>query len=181
MRGTLKDLERIAAGGGHGFEEIVSQHADAVYRIAASHLGASEAEDASQEVFLQVHRDLDRFRGEAALKTWIYRVATNVSLKRIRRRKRRPFLERMGVREPASPLPGPDAEVGREEKRAALRGALERLPETQRAVVVLRMQGVPFAEIARTLGIRQPTAESRMARAKDRLRELLVGWMEVSQ
>jgi RNA polymerase sigma-70 factor (ECF subfamily) len=180
MRGALKDLE-TASGGGYDFDAIVSQHADAVYRITARHLGAGEAEDATQEVFLLVHRDLHRFRGQSALRTWIYRIATNVSLKRIRRRGRRPFLERLGVREPAADVPAPDAEAGREEKRAALRAALERLPEAQRAVVVLRMQGVPFAEVARTLGIRQPTAESRMARAKAKLRDLLAEWMEVSQ
>jgi RNA polymerase sigma-70 factor, ECF subfamily len=171
-------VSRARGGDEDAFAQIVSEHTAVVFRILASQVGAAEAEDATQEVFLRVHRGLSRFRGDARLGTWIHRIATNVGLQRIRNKRRRPLLERLGVAaEPRSSLPGPAAEISAEERRDALRRALEELPAGQRAVVVLRMQGIPFEQIAQTLGIRRPTAESRMARGKDRLRVLLVDWL----
>ena len=177
---TSADLVRRArAGDEDAFAQIVSEHSGIVFRLLASQVGAEHAEDATQEVFLRVHRGLARFRGDARLGTWIYRIATNVGLQRLRYTRRRPLLERLGVgAEPPSPLPGPDADVGAKERRDALRRALLQLPEGQRAVVSLRMQGISFAEIAKSLGIRRPTAESRMARGKDRLRVLLADWIQ---
>ena len=65
------------------------------------------------------------------------------------------------------------------EAREALHAALAELPEDQRAVIVLRgLEGLPFEEVARILGIKKPTAESRMARAKEKLRGLLGRWLE---
>ncbi|RMG14792.1 MAG: RNA polymerase sigma factor [Planctomycetota bacterium] len=164
------DVEQIRA---EGMEAIVRRHAPRVYRVVAAIVGEGEAEDATQEVFLRVQRGLSNWRGEASLGTWIQRIATNVALKRLRTRRRRPLrtgLEGGGV---ASPGPEPAAVAHRRERVAAVRHALARLPEHQRAVVALRMEGHSFAQVAQILGIRQPTAESRMARAKVRLRELL--------
>ncbi len=166
-------MERARGGDPRAFEEIVRSHADATYRIAAAMIGASHAEDVVQETFLRVHRGLPRFRGESRLRTWIYRIATNVSLTRRGRMAARPA-EPLGDADPVSTAPGPDAESVTEERKALLRRALDQLPEHQRAVVILRViEGLSFEETARILGIRRPTAESRMARAKDRLRQIL--------
>src|SRR5277367_5213288 len=76
-------------GDAGAFERLVARHADAVFRVCAGHLGAQEAEDAAQEVFLRVHQGLGNFQGTSQLGTWIYRVATNVSLTRSKQRRRR--------------------------------------------------------------------------------------------
>jgi RNA polymerase sigma-70 factor (ECF subfamily) len=156
----------------------VHAHADRVYRVVASVLGPVEAEDATQEVFLNILSGFGGFEGRSRLSTWIYRVATNVALRRIERR-RRSVLEPLEEKEPVLAGGDPEAEASSEEQRERLRAALERLPAEQRSVVVLRaMEGLPFEEVARILGIPVPTAQSRMARAKERLLLLLRGTLE---
>jgi RNA polymerase sigma-70 factor (ECF subfamily) len=155
------------------FERIVEEHAPAVYRIVAGHLGSGEAEDAAQEVFTRVYLGLPGFKGESAVATWIFRIATNVALTRAKRRKKRPRAGTLDD-EPAEPRGGPEDDLATRERREAVRRAVEQLPEDQRAVVVLRsFQGLSFDEVAQVLGILRPTAESRMARAKERLKGLL--------
>jgi RNA polymerase sigma-70 factor (ECF subfamily) len=171
------------AGGTAGaiaFERLVERHADAVYRVCAGHLGAQEAEDAAQEVFLRVHQGLAGFHGDSQLSTWIYRVATNVSLTRSRQRRRRPRPASLDTTLEAAT---PSAREGLEElesleRRDAVRQAVRELPEEQRAVAVLRaLEGFSFEEVARILGIKRPTAESRMNRAKEKLKRALQKWL----
>src|SRR5581483_8585754 len=99
------------------------------------------------------------------LSTWIFRVATNVSLTRSKqRRRRRPAVALEAVSEPAArEAPGGLETLEAEERREAVRRAVRELPEEQRAVAVLRgLEGFSFEEVARILGIKRPTAESRM-------------------
>jgi RNA polymerase sigma-70 factor (ECF subfamily) len=168
-------VARSRGGDAAAFERIVDVHSAAVYRICEGMLGASEAEDAAQEAFVRVHAGLASFRGDSKLSTWIHRVTTNVALKRAAKRRRRPAAAGLdAAAEVAATGPSPEAGVDAEERRAALRRALDQLPPEQRAVVVLRgLEGLPFDVVARTLGIPEPTAQSRMSRAKARLRELL--------
>ena len=168
------------AGDAAAFERLVAIHADAVYRVAAGYVGPDEAEDAAQETFVRVHQGLRGFAGESSLRTWVLRIAANVALTRLEKRRRtraRPIDE---AGEPAARgrEPGEAAEV--EEQRAAVRRAVAELPEKERAVAVLRgMEGLSFEEVARVLGIKRPTAESRMARAKERLRAALGRWLDM--
>jgi len=175
-------LAAARAGDAKAFEALVGRHADAVWRVLAGHLGpdAAEVEDAAQEVFVRMHQGLRGFAGDSRLSTWVFRIATNVALtraKRVRvRRGRTAPIEAAG--EPAARGPSPDERAAGEERRDAVRRAIEALPEKERAVAVLRgLEEMPFEEIARVLGIQRPTAESRMARAKERLRSLLKGWL----
>jgi RNA polymerase sigma-70 factor (ECF subfamily) len=179
LSGGVEDERPLVAAALNGdalaFEGIVRLHADAVYRIVAGHLGPSEAEDAAQEVFVRIHQGLRGFQGDSRLATWIYRVATNVALTRAQRRRGRPrLLPLEGSAEPVETAPGPADTLEAAERVEAVRRAVERLPADQRAVVVLRgFEGLPFDEVARILKIQRPTAESRMARAKERLKTLL--------
>lgn len=164
------------------FEQIVEQHAPAVYRICAGLMGArhgdADAEDAAQEVFTRVFTGLPGFKGESSVSTWIFRIATNVALTRVKRRRSRPRAQAL-VDEPNEPRAGPQDALAAQERREAVRRAVEQLPEEQRAVVVLRgFEGLSFEEVAQVLGILRPTAESRMSRAKERLRGLLGDFMK---
>ena len=166
-------LIQARAGDPEAFAWLVQQHADATYRVVAGIVGDSDAEDVLQEVFLRVHRNLSKFRGEARFRTWLHRIAVNVALKRRDRLKRRSTVPFDGP-EPVADHPEPTERLAAREAQEALWRAMDQLPDHQRAVVVLRgIEGLSFAEVAETLGIRKPTAESRMARAKARLKELL--------
>jgi RNA polymerase sigma-70 factor (ECF subfamily) len=167
------------SGDAAAFERLVARHADAVFRICAGHLGAQEAEDAAQEVFIRVHSGLAGFQGTSQLGTWIFRVATNVSLTRSRQRRRRPRPTALdSAPEASSHEPSPDQGLEDDERRDAVRRAVRELPEEQRAVAVLRaLEGLPFEDVARILKIKRPTAESRMNRAKEKLRSTLKKWL----
>lgn len=170
---------RAAAGNEAAVAQLVKTHKDAVYRIVAAYLGRGEAEDATQEVFVLICSGLAKFEGRSQLRTWIYRIATNVALKRLRTRRRKPPPASLapGV-EPSAAEPGPPAGLEQRELREKFREALGQLSDDHRAVVVLRgIEGLPFEEVSRILEIPVPTAQSRMARAKDHLRELLSGYM----
>src|SRR5438132_6178622 len=111
-------LVAARAGAAPAFERLVARYADAVFRIAAAHLGRDEAEDAAQEAFIRVHQGLAGFQGESRLSTWIFRIATNVALTRARRRGRRPAP--LPEAEPAARAPGPEEAAAAEERRAAV-------------------------------------------------------------
>jgi RNA polymerase sigma-70 factor (ECF subfamily) len=168
------DLALARAGDARAFERIVATHADSVYRIAASIAGDAEAEDVAQEVFVRLHQGLSGFRGDATLSTWLHRVTVNAALTHRARGKRRPrTAEDLG--EVAVDGVAESGAVS-SETRDRVRRAIDSLPDDMKAVVVLReIEGLPFEEVARTLGIKRPTAESRMARAREKLRELLGG------
>jgi RNA polymerase sigma-70 factor (ECF subfamily) len=167
-------VARARSGDKSALEEIVRVHAAPVYRIVAAYVGQGDAEDATQETFVQIQQGLASFEGRARLGTWIFRIATNVALKRLRRRKRKPPLAAIEGAEAVSRERGPLAVAQEGELRAAFQEALLALPEDQRAVVVLRgIEGLPFEEVAETLGIPLPTAHSRMARACEKLKQRL--------
>jgi RNA polymerase sigma-70 factor (ECF subfamily) len=174
-------VRRARAGERAAFDRIIRLHSERVFRIVAALVGPEDAEDASQEAFLNVFAHFGAFRGDSELATWIYRIATNVALRRLERRKRlAPSRLVGGVLSEASTGPLPVASST--EEREILRAALDRLPEEQRAVVVLRgIEELPFEDVARILAIPKPTAQSRMARAKERLRVLLAPLLEPRQ
>jgi RNA polymerase sigma-70 factor (ECF subfamily) len=167
-------VTRAASGDAVAFRELVLKHVDAVHRVVLGHVGPDEAEDATQEVFLRVHRGLKGFEGRSRVTTWLYRIATNVGLKR-RRRRRWLFVrsEEVLARQPDD-RPGPEAVAADREERDRVARAVAALPEDLRSVVILRgFEGLPWEEIAKILDIGVSTAEARMARAKDQLRVLL--------
>ena len=164
-------LSRARAGDGEAFADLVRALHAGVYRVAAAHLGPDDAEDATQEVFVKIHKALPRFEGRSRLSTWAFRIATNVSLNRLRSQRRRPKAASLEEGWHASQSPGPHAHAAGDELRSAFREALDALPPEQRAVVVLRgVEGLPFEEVSRVLEIPVPTAQSRMSRARAKLR-----------
>ncbi len=152
----------------------MQSHATQVWRTLR-YFGVREADlpDASQEVFLVVHRRLPEFRGESKLSTWIYGISCRVAMAFCRRaRANRQEL----VSEPPTEAVEARQHVDLEtlETRSRLLGLLEKLPQEQRVVFVLHeIEEVPMQEIARLVGCPRFTAYSRLRLAKKRLRELL--------
>lgn len=174
-------VRRCAAGDEDACAELVEAHQRMVYQLSLHLLGDhNEALDLSQEVFLRVFRTISAFRGQSALRTWIYRIVVNQASNRHRwwRRRRRAqqvsfeqHVEAHGELADPSRLDAPDVVFGRKELAGRIQSALDRLPFDQRTVIVLReIDGLSYEEIAFSLDVAVGTVKSRLARAREQLR-----------
>jgi RNA polymerase sigma-70 factor, ECF subfamily len=177
-------ISRCAAGDEVACTELVSEHQRMVFHLALHLLGDhDEALDLSQEVFLNVFRTIGRFRGQSALRTWIYRIVINQARNRQRWWRRRHRAEQVSLEEriekngelpPANDLAEPDRMFGRKELAMRIWDALATLPFEQRTVVILReVDGLSYEEIAFSLGVAVGTVKSRLTRAREALRAQL--------
>jgi len=168
------------------FRRIYEAFHPKVLRYLTRLMGESEAEDIAQTVMLKVSEGLPGFRGEARLSTWIYRIATNAALDRLRRPgagQAEPHPAAENEREDdhdleSSPLegenPSAEATVIREEMSACIREFIGRLPEHYKTVMVLsELEGFTNAEIAQILEASLDTVKIRLHRARERLRSEL--------
>lgn len=161
------------------FAELYRAHAALVYNLALRLSGDPDrAADLAQEVFLRIHRHLGEFRGRSSLETWIYRVTVNHCRSRLARRRppTRPLEEGGGDRSAhlADPARGPEERALAGDAARVVTAALGLLPVKLREAVVLRdLEGLPYEEIARVLGVRIGTVRSRIARGRERLRHVL--------
>lgn len=171
-------VERLAAGDEGALGDIVRAHQERLLALCRRLLGSRDAaEDAVQEVFLKLYRRAGRLRPRGRLYTWLYRVATNHCLNRLRRRRIVRFVPLARSVDPADELDPADQRADPERAAAARQswGAVERLvaslPANQRVVLVLaRYEGLSYREIAETLGITEGAVESRLVRAMRNLR-----------
>ena len=177
--GRTADLALVArcrAGELGAFEELYRAHAGKLFSVACRILGnVSDAEDVLQEVFLSAHRKLDGFRGESALATWLYRLATNQCLDYLRSRAARTGeLTETLDEEPGLYEPGRTGLADQTVARMDLERALTQLPAGCRAAFVLHdVQGLEHREVAEALGIAEGTSKSQVHKARLRLRTLL--------
>jgi len=169
-------VERCRTGDLGAFEELYRAHAGKLFSVACRLLGnPADAEDLLQEIFLSAHRKLDSFRGESALGTWLYRLATNQCLDYLRSRTARTnqvtdaLDDEAGGYEPAGRTLADQTVT-----KMDLERALARLPEGCRAAFVLHdVQGLEHREVAEVLGIAEGTSKSQVHKARLRLRGLL--------
>jgi RNA polymerase sigma-70 factor (ECF subfamily) len=161
------------------FEQLVTRYQNKIMGYAARMLSDhSEAEDVAQETFIKAYRSLDSFRGESLFSTWIYRIATNLCIDRLRKKKRRPqqaysldepldHEEEKGTREVPDFSTEPMQNLEREELRRRVREMMAEMPEKQRAVLVMcDMQGMAYEDIARVLNVPIGTVKSRLFHAR---------------
>jgi RNA polymerase sigma-70 factor (ECF subfamily) len=170
-------VERCRQGDLGAFEELYQAHAGKLFSVACRILGnPSDAEDLLQEIFLSAHRKLDGFRGDSALGTWLYRLATNHCLDYLRSRGAR--MNQVTDALDDDPVPVAAAGRGLAEQavtRMDLERALARLPDGCRAAFVLHdVEGLEHREVAEALGIAEGTSKSQVHKARQRLRALLL-------
>jgi RNA polymerase sigma-70 factor (ECF subfamily) len=168
--------ERCRHGEPGAFEELYRQHAPRLFGLAHRLVGAAEAEDLLQEIFLTAHRKLPLYRGESSLGTWLFRLATNQCLDYLRsKRARLSLLTDSFDERSAGPAPSAGAILGVIE-RLDLERALAELPGGARVVFVLHdVEGCEHRDIAQQLGITEGTSKSQLHKARMRLRMLLAG------
>lgn len=178
------DLELVIswqAGDLDAFAALVRRHERRVFRLLLRMLGdRDEAEDLSQETFLNLHRHGKRFRRESKFSTFVYRVAVNVALNRRRslgrkraRMKALAVSQTTGDNLPTSPI-GPEASTLSHELQNEVQLAISQLSPGLRAPLILYdIEGQPYSEIASVLGVAEGTVKSRIHRARNALRTIL--------
>ena len=164
-------LARVRGGERNAFGELVRRHERSIYLLALRYLGVPEdARDVTQRAFVQAYRQLERFRGQASFRTWIYRIASNLALDTLRARGREARL----AAELLEPAPVDGDKLGEREERVRLRQAVAELPPKQRLVVELRIfDELPFREVAEIVGSSEDSAKVNFHHALKRLRALL--------
>ena len=179
--GSELDLVRRARDGDEAaFASLVDRFGKPVLNFVFRMTGdAAEAEDVAQDSFVRAWRHLADFdAGRSAFSTWLFQIARNAALDRLRARRRRPVepLDAAMV-DAASPAPGPDAVAGRNELGAAIAAAVAELPEEQRTAFVLaEYHGQSMREIAAVMESSEKAVENRLYRARQFLREKLRAW-----
>jgi RNA polymerase sigma-70 factor (ECF subfamily) len=173
-----------AAGAALDFQRVYEEFQPRIRRYLARLAGAAEAEDLTQETFLRVNHALEGFRGDAALATWIYRIATNVATDRLRtpgfqlsvRSAEPEALAALGT------VPVIEQDIARREMSECVRGYIDQLPADHRTVVVLsELEELPDRQIAEVLGISLEAAKIRLHRARARLRQMFEQGCDLSR
>ncbi|MEO8624411.1 MAG: RNA polymerase sigma factor [bacterium] len=166
------------------FRRIVERYEAVVAATVIGMLGrGDDADDVGQETFVRFHRALGEFREESTLKTYLVRIAMNLSLNALKQRKRRRwrFLSRdqAGSEIPEPVMPAPHTHIDEaQEQRDLVHHAVAGLNEKHRAVVTLRLlHGLSVRETAQALGVPEGTVLSRLARATEQLRAVLGPYM----
>ena len=185
-------IKKLREGDEQTFRELVEQFRERVFNTALGMLQHREnAEDVTQEVFVEVFSSVARFRGDCSLSSWIYRITVQKSLEHIRsgqRKKRSGFIFSLFGREDQvniateAPFYHPGIQLENRERAAILFSAIAKLPVNQRTAFVLhKVEGLSQTEIAEIMKITISSVESLMVRAKSRLRELLADYYEKNE
>jgi RNA polymerase sigma-70 factor, ECF subfamily len=168
--------QKSAAGDTGAFEELYRRHFRRVYALCMRMMGnPTEAEDMTQEVFLQLFNKIGMFRGESAFTTWLHRMTVNQVLMHFRRRKSRPEYTSEEGETPDSIVMGTENQERMPVvDRIVLEDAIAKLPAGYRSVFVLHdVEGYEHNEVAEMLGISEGTSKSQLHKARLKLRSLI--------
>ncbi|MFT3824910.1 MAG: RNA polymerase sigma factor [Chitinophagaceae bacterium] len=176
-------IQRLRAGDELAFKQLVENYQDLVFNTALGVVQNTEdAEDVAQEVFIQVYRSIDQFKGDARLSTWIYRITTTKALDHIRskkRKKRFAFITGLFgnngqlLHDPVD-FNHPGVAMDKKEQAALLFSMIDKLPENQKVAFNLhKTEHLSYQEIADIMGISVSAVESLLFRARQNLKKML--------
>ena len=178
-------IRKVRAGDADAFGALVERYGARIARLVRGFVRNEEdARDVVQDAFVKAFARLDRFDGRSAFYTWLYRIAANTAMDHNKKVRRRPPAlpleppheedERPSAAAPPAPGPSPVHGAMTAELRREIDDALDSLPAVYREVVVLReLEGLSYEDISRALGVSRGTVESRLFRARERLRARL--------
>lgn len=175
-------VKKVKDGDIDAFEDIIKKYEKKIFSLIYNMLrNENEIEDIAQEVFIKVYKNLDKFHGDSSLYTWIYKIATNLCLDQIKKRKDIIYMdEKLRVNDDEVEIQIPSDEKTQDELyeqkelKQKLEKCIEKLPEKQRAMIVLRdIKGLAYDEIAEILELKLGTVKSQINRARLKLKELL--------
>ncbi len=175
-------ITKIKHGDQNAFKQLFEQYKDYVYNICYRMSGnREEAEDTTQDVFIKIFHAIGKFRGEAKLSSWIYRVAVNTCLKKERRKKLTNLMsleflfQDKEIFQPVSPEDSPDQQMETSETEQIVQQAIRHLPARQKTAIILhRYEHLSYTEIASVMEISLSAVESLLHRAKENLSEKLI-------
>lgn len=179
----ISDLElinKVIAGEKWAFGEIVKKYKSKVAATVINMLGnTQEAEDVGQEVFIRFYKSIENFRGEAQLGTYLVRIAINLSLNEIKKRKRQRLLSFESWSKSAAETMEEENKTNKLEQSEIIRRAMNKLNPKHRSVIVLRLvDGYSTEETAKILNLPVGTVLSRLSRGQQKLKELLAPLIE---
>jgi len=180
-------VKRVQAGNSEAFEELVRRYEHKVYNITYRLMGnEQDASEALQDAFLRAYRFIGKFQFKSSFFTWLYRIATNVSLSKLRKREK---VDIVSIDQPVNEagdlsfeIPdvkyGPEKLMKQRELRAALQKAVDELAADYRSVVVLRdLEGLNNEEVSKVLDLSVAAVKSRLHRGRLVLREKLAQYL----
>ena len=182
-------ISKLQAGEEQAFKELVESYQDKVINTCYGFLhNREDAEDAAQDVFIEVYRSIGAFREEARLSSWIYRIAVSKALDALRRNKRKKRLaffqnilipDKKEVNDAQSTEATPQENLEQKERARVLKQAVDALPENQRVAITLnKYEGFSYLDIAEIMGTSLSAVESLIHRAKKNLQKKLLRYYE---
>lgn len=175
-------LRRAQKGDAQAFEQLVTPHEQMLWRVCYHYTHHQEdAADCLQEAMLKAWRAIGSYRGECALSSWLYRIASTVCLDFLRRQKRLPPTESADELAedgfaPVDNSPTPDEAILKAESAQDIRAAIDSLPGDMRTVIILyALQGLGYEEIAEVMKTSVGTVKSRLNRARQKMARFLAG------
>jgi len=166
-------IARAQRGEVAAFSELVARYQERIYRFLLRLTRSQEdARELAQETFLNAYQALPRWRADARLSTWLFRIARNQALDRLRRARHVAFvpLDEVLTEQLPADAPTPEAALQARQRVAALEAALAQLPVEHREILLLReVEGLAYDELAATLQLAAGTVKSRLARAREAL------------
>lgn len=175
MRDSKDLMKAIASGDRNAFRELYAALSPMVYNTALAYAQNKEdAEEITQDVFTQIFRKADKFKGDSAVNTWVYRITVNTSLNLIKKRKRFSVVGSLdGVNDPPD-FEHPGVKMEKRESARVLYQTIETLPESQKTAFILSfIEELPRQEVAEVMETSLKAVESLLMRAKKNLREKL--------
>ena len=179
-------LRAVLGGDATAYRGLVEKYQGRLYNMVYGMMrNREDALDVTQEAFVKAYHNLETFRLESSFYTWLYRIGMNLAIDPLRRRKRRPtseFDENIAARDgdggiaEAHHIANPRRALERKQLYTRIMDAMEKLPEDQREVVLLReLEGLSYKEIADVMQIPEGTVMSRLFYARKKLQKLLAG------
>jgi RNA polymerase sigma-70 factor, ECF subfamily len=183
VRSDKELVESLKTGDCTSFDELLKRYSEKVHNLAMRITRNEEdAEEILQDVFVTVHKKIDKFEGKSAFSSWLYRVTANTAFMKLRKRRQTPSVSLedfgAGVKESWVSKRSEDCDVdyisSRHELRGELEEAIEKLPEEYRAIFLLRdVDGLSSQEVGEILNISVPAVKSRLHRSRLMLRKKL--------
>ena len=183
-------ISKAKGGDTEAFEKLIESSKGLLFNLALKLLqNQDDAEEATQEVLLKMYKNISGFKGDSAFNTWAYRVMHNYCMDLLRKNKNKKNVsldERISYEEAsdaqiqASQEDSPERQAEKNELKKIVRGAIAKLPESQRELIVLRdIEGLGIEEISKITSLPNGTIKSRLNRARLKLRDILAKHREL--
>lgn len=172
-----KTIRKAQEGDEDAFASLICRVQNSAYAVAFRYMeNDADTRDVMQEAFIKMYRNLGSFKGDSSFETWFTRILINCCLDELRKRKTSPGQEDIDEHfDLADHQPGTEEQIIREERKKAVTDAIRKLPEEMRNILILReFEGYSYEELAEVLDLEPGTVKSRLNRAKQKLKQILL-------